>query len=653
MKLSKLTFLLWFAVFPVFSQAKILLPKLFSENMVLQRETAIPVWGWANAGENITVNFNKQTTSTIADATGKWTLKLKPEKAGGPFELTIKGENTINIKNVLVGEVWLCSGQSNMEWTVGQSINAEKELAEADNPMIRHIRVSHKISGIPENDIGEGDWKLSNSTNTKDFTAIGYFFAKKLYNELKVPVGLIHSSWGGTNIETWISREGFESSDEFREMISKMPVLDVAAIGNNLSARKTAKIEALQKYKLTEFNADLFKSASFNDSLLPELEIPKQWEIQVLGQMDGVVWLRKTVTLTAEQSKKNASIGLAKIDDADVSFVNGIEVGKTNKWDTIRKYEIPAGTLKEGKNIISVRVEDTGGGGGIYGETSDLFLDLGDEKIPLAGNWKFQVEKLSSGVSENEFPSLAYNAMINPLIPYSVRGVLWYQGESNAGRSYQYRTAFPLLINDWRKKWKSDFPFYFVQLATYGNVENSNNGSGWAELREAQSMTLKLAKTGMAVTTDIGNPKDVHPINKQEVGRRLAAIALHDIFKQPVVSRSPSFRSMKIDGNKVVISFNEIGGGLMTTNKTGEVFGFEIAANDRVFYNANAVIKGNTVIIESDKVSVPTAVRFGWSGDASVNNLFNQEGFPADPFRTDDWKTVTKDAKYQFTEIPK
>lgn len=635
----------------VSAYAKVSLPNIFADNMVLQRETAIPIWGWANAGENIVVTFNKQKVSTIADANGKWLLKLKSEKAATNLTLTIKGENTIEIKNVAVGEVWLCSGQSNMEWTVGQSNNAQQELANADNPNIRHIKISKTTSSIPQDDFAEGTWKISNSTNTKDFTAVGYFFAQNIYKELKVPIGLIHSSWGGTNIETWISREGFESSDEFREMIAKMPKVDLATLTKRNVEQKIKQIEAIQGVAVNSFDAESFKKDSFDDSKLPTMKLPELWETQQLGELDGVVWLRKVINLTAEQSKKKATIELAKIDDNDITFINGVEIGKTNQWDAPRKYKIPNGILKEGKNIIVVKVTDTGGGGGIYGDSADVKLVLGDENISLVGSWKFQVESILSKTNENAFPSLAYNSMINPLIPYSFRGVLWYQGESNAGRAYQYRTAFPLLINDWRKKWNKQFPFYFVQLATFNTKGNSNEGSDWAELREAQTMTLNLPKTGMAVTTDIGNPKDIHPTNKQEVGRRLAAIALNRIYKKRMIDSDPTYKSMKIEGNKIIVTFENIGGGLMTTAKDGIVRGFEVAGSDQIFYEATATIKGNTVIIYSEKVASPIAVRFGWKGDASACNLFNKEGFPAVPFRTDEWKTVTKDAKYKIAEF--
>lgn len=649
MNISKLLFLTFFFCFCLSTQAKVRMPKIFSDNMVLQRETLIPIWGWANAGEKISVSFNKQTISTVADQNGKWSVKLKSEKAGVGSALIVKGENTLEFKNVAVGEVWLCSGQSNMEWSVGQSMNAAQELAEAENPNIRHIKISKSVSSIPQNDIKEGSWQVSNSMNTKDFTAVGYFFAKNLYRELKVPIGIINSSWGGTNIETWISREGFESSDEFKEMIAGMPKIDLESIIKQKLANATKQIESLQGVKLNSVDIASFNSIAFDDSKLPPLNVPELWESQSFGEIDGVVWYRKVINLTASQSRKKAAISLAKIDDNDITFINGVEVGKTNQWDAPRTYKIPDGVLKEGKNVIVVKVTDTGGGGGIYGDAANVKLVLDDENISLAGKWKVQVESLVIGSNENAFPSLCYNGMINPLIPYAFRGVLWYQGESNAGRAYQYRTAFPLLISDWRKKWNNEFPFYFVQLATFTTAGNSNEGSDWAELREAQMMTLKVSKTGMAITTDIGNPKDIHPTNKQDVGKRLAALALNRIYNKRMIDSGPSYKAMKIEGNKIILFFENVGGGLMTTDKSGIVKGFEISGSDQKFYEATAVIKGNTVIVSSEKVASPAAVRFGWIGDASANNLFNKEGFPAVPFRTDDWKTITKDVKYKVS----
>lgn len=653
MKLQKLILPFILLCFYISVEAKVTLPKIFSDNLVLQRESQIPIWGTANVGEKVTITFNKQNISAIADGNGKWLLTLKPEKAATNLILKIFGENTIEIKNVAVGEVWLCSGQSNMEWSLGISMNAVQELANSDNPNIRHIKIERSISGKPEPDFKDGVWKVSNPQNAKDFSGVAYFFAKNLYQDLKVPIGLINASWGGTNIETWISREGFESSPEFREMIAKMPVIDVDSMGGAVRDALVQKIEKIQGSKISDFNAASFLKFEFNDEKLPELYQPNSWENQGLNDLDGVVWLRKSFNLTAEQSRKTAVLELAKIDDEDQTFINGKEVGKTYRWDAERRYEIPAGILKEGKNVVVIKVTDTGGAGGIYGEKEKVRLSFGDSSVDLSGQWKYQVEQVKISFGVNQFPSLAFNAMVNPVIPFKFRGAIWYQGESNASRAFQYRTAFPLLINDWRKKFNNDFPFYFVQLATYTTKGNSNEGSDWAELREAQTMTLKLPKTGMAVTTDIGNPKDIHPLNKQDVGKRLAAMALHDIFKRNIVSRSPSFKSMKIVGNQAIINFENIGGGLMTTDSSGRVLGFEIASDDKIFYPANAVIKGNTVIVSSEKIANPVAVRFGWIGDASANNLFNKEGFPAVPFRTDDWKTVTKEEKYKIVGIPR
>jgi len=362
--------------------------------------------------------------------------------------------------------------------------------------------------------------------------------------------------------------------------------------------------------------------------------------------------LRKTITLAIEDAGKAGMLELSKIDDEDISYINGIEVGRNNIWDAKRKYPIPAGLLKAGENTIAIRVVDGGGGGGIYGDTSDFKLTVGNNAIPLTGKWKYQVESVKRDISPNSYPSLLYNSMVNPLIPYAFRGVLWYQGETNAWRAQQYKKAFPLMINDWRNKWhQGSFPFYFVQLSSFNETNgNSNNGSMWAELREAQTQTLQLPNTGMCVTTDIGDPLDIHPKNKQDVGKRLAAIALNKIFKKNIVYGGPSFKSMEIDGNKIIASFENLGSGLATPDKYGYVKGFEIAGKDQVFYYAKAKIVDDKVVIYNENVKNPVAIHFGWADDASDNNLYNKEGFPAVPFRTDNWKNVTETIDYRIVQ---
>lgn len=472
------------------SIANVTLPKIFGSNMVLQRNKPIAIWGRADAGEKVTVQFNKQVKKTKAGKDGAWKVELNQETAGGPYQLIVVGKNTITLENVLVGEVWICSGQSNMEWTVKNSDSAKREIRESDYPMIRHIKVPRTIAGTPAKDITGGVWQKADSTTTGDFTAVGYFFARKLFKELNVPIGLINTSWGGTMVEAWTSREAFEKSEEFKNIFSTVPFSDIQAAA----------------------------------------------------------------------------------------------------------------------------------------------------------------EKNGKAVSPNAYPTLLFNGMINPIIPFSIQGAIWYQGETNVGRAYQYRKAFPLMIQDWRQRFgQGDFPFYFVQLASF-NASNGNTekGSGWAELREAQTATLSLPNTGMAVTMDIGQSKDIHPRNKQDVGARLAAIALNNIYGIKMEFSGPLYQSFTTEGNKIVVSFTHAGKGLLVKDKYGYLKGFEIAGADKKFYYAKADVKDNQVIVYSDSVANPVAVRYGWADDMPEVNLYNRDGFPASPFRTDTWKGITEGTKYEI-----
>lgn len=632
------------------SYANITLPRFFTDHMVLQRNQSIPLWGWAAPGEKISITFVDQQKQVVADKSGKWTLRLDPETAGGPYELSIKGMNEIILTDVMIGDVWICSGQSNMEWTVAQSMNAVEELAKADNPYIRHIKINRSINSQPQDDVDNSSWKVSTPVNTGSFTAVGYFFAKKMFEVTRVAQGLINASWGGTNIETWISRQGFESSDEFKDMIAAMPQLSLDSL---LIERQNAvwkRLELLQGKDFKDKPSAFFIDPATKDDQWNTINQPQIWEEQSIGEIDGIVWLRRTFTANSLQAGKESILHLAMIDDEDSTFLNGTFIGATTQWNLHRQYNIPAGLLKEGKNVISIKVVDNGGGGGIWGKPADLKLVTGPVELSLAGNWKCFVLNAKTGSVENAFPSLLYNAMIHPLVPYGIKGFLWYQGESNASRAYQYRKSFPLLINDWRRKWNNDqLPFYFVQLATFATEGNSNDGCAWAELREAQTLTLSVPNTGMCVTTDIGNPNDIHPTNKQDVGYRIAGIALHDLFNQPIDCYSPSFDKLSVVGNKAMVEFKNAGKGLMITGNQKTISGFEIAGADQHFYPAIATLDAeNKVILTCKDVSTPAAVRFGWKGDASANNLSGKNGLPVIPFRTDDWKTITTKEKYKL-----
>ena len=636
----------------ILANANVRMPLLFSDGMVLQRNKEIPVWGWAESNEKVEVHFNKQTKTIQADKNGKWMITLSAEKAGGPFELSITGKNKIIIKDVLVGEVWICSGQSNMEFQMYKTMNAEKEMADSDYPMIRHFGVAQDLSGTPKEDLKAGKWLVANKENIRDFTAAGFFFAKKLYAELKIPIGIINTSWGGTNVETWTSREAFEKSDDFKSMIAEVPQVDMDAVFEVYKRTLLENIRKIQGFDVSMENENQFAAFSFDDKNWPEIKVPSLWENQQIGNIDGVVWMRKTITLTAEQAKIEAVLHLSKVDDEDITYVNGVEVGTNKIWETLRVYKIPAGTLKEGKNVISVRIADYSGGGGIYGDPADLKIQFADKNIPLEGLWKFNVVQVKIAVSPNSYPSLLYNAMVNPLVPYAFQGVLWYQGEANVWRAKQYKKAFPLMINDWRTKFKQgDFPFYFVQLSTFDEFKgNSKVGSRWAELREAQAETLKLKNTGMVVTTDIGNAKDIHPTNKQDVGLRLAAIVLNNVYGKKQIYSGPTFKSQEIKGNQILLTFDNIGSGLSTPDKSENVKGFEIAGSDKVFHSAKAIIKGNKIIVSSDEVKNPVAVHYGWADDDTEINLFNKEKFPASPFRTDNWEMITANEVYKVSK---
>lgn len=651
--MKKILFALLILLVAQRSYSNINLPKIFGDNMVLQRNKLIPVWGWADANEKIAVQFNKQVKRTIADKNGKWMINLNPEKAGGPYELVVSGKNIIKFSNVLVGEVWICSGQSNMEMPIegwGKINNYEQEMAAANYPQIRHIKIPNKVSSLPKDDIASGEWKICNPQNAGDFTAAGYFFARELYSTLKVPVGLINTSWGGTMVETWTSRKAFEQSVEFKNMIAGMPSLNLDSLSKARNESLLKKIESVQGALTNKETAMTWNQADIDDSKWAPMNLPALWEQRGLDGLDGIVWFRRSIVVSAEDAGKEATLELAMIDDDDITYVNGVKVGSTNSYNTKRKYTIPAGVLKEGKNSIAIWVKDTGGGGGVYGDAGDMKITIGNKSQSLAGDWLYRIESIlqSTFVGPNDYPALLFNAMVNPLVPYAMRGVIWYQGEANVGRAWQYRQAFPLMIKDWRKQWGAgDFPFYFVQLSSFNEANgNSKNGSTWAELREAQTFTLSLPNTGMAVITDIGNAKDIHPKNKQDVGKRLAAIALHNVYGINRVSSGPMYQSMQITGHSVTISFKNTGSVLMPKSKDGHLSGFEMAGDDKIFYQAKAFIKDNKVVVSCDSVGHPTAVRFGWADDAGADDLFNKEGFPAAPFRTDKWKGITDAARF-------
>lgn len=478
--MKRILFTACIAFFAFLAHADVKLPKIFADHMVLQRDQEIPVWGWADPRERVEVVFKDKSYKTRADKAGKWQLKMAASEAGGPYTFTVKGENSLSLKDVLVGDVWLLGGQSNMEWPLSKTNGAEDSIKLADYPKIRLFEVGKNVSIFPIEDVPEASWNLTTPETIADFSAIGYYFGKRIHQDLNVPIGLLDINWGGTVSEAWTSPEALLTHPDFQE-------------------------------KIDSYRAN-----------------------------------------------------------GEASFTNS---------------------------------EDKG---------------------------------------PNSWPASLYNGMLEPVIPFGIKGALWYQGESNAGRAYQYRDIFPLMIQDWRKQWgQGDFPFLWVQLANFKQPVDEPAGSDWAELREAQSMTLSLPHTGQAVIIDRGEANDIHPRDKWTVGERLAATAKKVAYGMDVVFSGPTFQKMEVEGSKARIIFDRLGSGLKINDKYGYVKGFAVAGEDKVFHWANAYQDGDDIIVFSDKVANPISVRYGWGDNPDDVNVYNQEGLPASPFRTDSWDGIT------------
>ncbi|PSK81288.1 sialate O-acetylesterase [Prolixibacter denitrificans] len=644
--------MLVFLSFSLEGKAQITMPRIFNCGMVLQEGMEVPVWGWASPHEKVTVSIDGNTVKTRADNDGKWQLKLPEMNAGGPYSMKIKGNNTIVFENIMVGEVWVCSGQSNMEFpvdSIDQSYrgvnNYRKEMADADNyPEIRLFTVPRKIAQTPQKDMDDGEWLECSSATVGDFSAVGYFFARDLYKKLGVPIGMICSSWGGTVAESWTSPETMANDSDFAPMLAALQKLDLKKYKESKEAAIKAKLGDLPTVDkgLVDGKA-VWAAPDFDDSAWKSMQLPGLWESRGYESIDGIAWFRKTIEISPEDAGKAAKLNLQKIDDSDQTWVNGIPVGKTmNAYDKNRHYDIPEGLLKTGKNVITVRVEDTGGGGGIYGSANQLNLQIDGKNIPLAGDWKFKFGKIDTNaisLGPNDYPTLLYNGMVSPIAGYGIKGVIWYQGESNADRPTQYQRIFPNLIKDWRMHWnEGDFPFLFVQLANYMAPAKEPGDSNWARLREAQTKTLALPNTGMAVAIDIGEGGNIHPKNKQSVGYRLSLPALKIAYNKDLVYSGPMYDYMDIDKSRVFLTFNHVGDGLKVRDKYGYLKGFAVAGADKKFHWAKAVVVNpTTVVVFSSEVKNPVAVRYGWADNPDDVNLYNSADLPASPFRTDNW----------------
>lgn len=640
-KHKKIFSIILLACLPFLSSAKIRLSQLICDHMVMQRNQPVNLWGWAKEGMTIQVMFQNQTYESIAaGTTGEWTVTLPAMPAGGPYVLTIKDEGeTLTIKDVWLGDVWICSGQSNMEWMVKGSNNAAKEIATTKDQKIRHFKVPKSYSFEPEATLAGGTWEVAAPETVGDFTAVGFFFARELRKHHDVAIGLINTSWGGSRIEPWMSGEalGYESPKE--TMLEMKREMDA----------ETSTMRKAMEARLGHFPTEdmgmkgqdaIWAASDWDDGDWETMKLPGLWEGQGWDKLDGVVWFRKTIHLSEAEANRGGTLHLGKIDDSDITWVNGQHVGAMESaWSSERIYPVAAEVLTAGANVITVRVEDSGYGGGFHGKSSGMYYEVGDEQKSLSTAWKYKIGKaiLSTAQQHHHTPMLLYNKMIHPILNYPIKGALWYQGESNTGKedAIAYRQLFPAMIKDWRSRWNcGDFPFLFVQLANFGAKQTAPEESGWAVLRESQSQTLDLVNTGQAVIIDIGEAEDIHPQNKQDVGYRLALAARHFAHGEKLIYSGPVYQSMKIEGNKIRLHFSDRGSGLLAKNK--ELQGFAIAGKDQKYVWAKAEIDGETVLVWSDAVSNPVSVRYAWEDNPETANLYNKEGLPASPFRTDE-----------------
>jgi sialate O-acetylesterase len=615
-------------------QAKVTLPNLVSDGMVLQRNQKLNIWGKADANEKVDVKFLNKNYKTTADQNGNWKILLPEQKAGGPYTMTI---NEITLKDILIGDVWLASGQSNMELPMRRLTPLySKEIKNANNQNIRFFTVPQKYNfKSPQTELDGGKWEATNPQTILNFSGVAYFFAKDVSEKNKVPVGIIHASLGGSPIQAWMDENSLKKYPEYLDEAKKWQ-------NDELIKSTESSEQTLSKAWYTELDqSDIglnqhWEKFDLNDSDWKTMKIPGSWE-DTEGSFEGSVWFRKEIILTKNQAGKAAFLNLGRIKDADVTYINGTKVGNVTYEYPPRWYDVPAGILKEGKNVIAVRVSN-GSGKGQFIADKPYYLEIDGQKIDLKSEWKYKIgakmAKMAPGTTFIRWkPTGLYNAMINPLINYNITGAIWYQGESNTGKPKEYGDLLTTMITDWRNKFNNkEMPFITVQLANFMESKAQPIESNWAELREQQrKVSLQVPNAGLAVIVDVGEWNDIHPLNKKTVGDRLALQAMKLAYGKNIVADGPVYQSMKTDGNKIVLSFKN---GTDDFAPVAELKGFAIKNTGGNWSWAKAKIEGKKITVWNDSVTNPVAVRYDWA-DNPDGNLKNKTGLPASPFTTE------------------
>jgi sialate O-acetylesterase len=640
-------------------RAEVRLPDIFTGNMVIQRDKPLQIWGWADPGERVKVIFNGQRVSTKAGKEGSWKVQLKPMPANAnPQNLMVESKhNDVILKNVMIGDVWICSGQSNMVWPLRRLKAGEEESGEANYPALRMFTVSTEMALVPQDDLDGTGWKVAKGEVVMDFSAVAYYFGKHLLAEEGVPIGLVITAWGGTNIEAWTSMETLGKYDHIKKIYDG---LDKAYDQNNTREEKSPA-RRLKMITAAVHKGDGLRlgweSVNTSTGDWDTITLPQARDNELFRDYDGAVWFRRSFDVPLPFRGKDLRFNMGNLYDHDMVWINGYLIGETYESKTARRYDISSDLLKPEGNEIVVRIFDYGNEGGFITDPYSMnFHPVEDSKgyQLLCGMWKHKKSyTLETSLNlpldrprsmANNSPSSLYNQMIHPLLNLSIKGAIWYQGEANASRANEYTSLFSDMILDWRKQWdQGDFPFLFVQLAAYDRPSEPT----WPELREAQRKALELPNTGMAVTIDIGHPTNIHPENKWDVGKRLALAARKVAYGKDITFSGPILETAEPAGNKMRLTFSQVGNGLKVIGDYDYLMGFEVSADNEHFEFAKAeIIDEKTVIVWTDKVKQPAHVRYAWKNYPSEANLYNSADLPASPFRTGDWNWITEGKLY-------
>lgn len=626
------------------------LPRLISNGMVLQRDAAVKVWGWASSSEKVEVTFKGKTYKTSADDAGHWNIKLPPQPAGGPYEMTVRGKNEIRVSDILFGDVWVCSGQSNMELTMERVKEKYPEvIAASTNGQIRQFVVPDQYDfKVQHKDLDGGSWTSATPANVLGFSAVAYFFALEIYDKHHVPIGLINAALGGSPVESWMSEDVIKNFPEaFGEFQRFQHNETIRKIETDDRQRNRYWHAAMDSLDPGIKSANRWYDADLDEREWKEITVPGFWADAGYKNGNGSAWYRRKVSLPASMTGKPAKLWLGRIVDQDSVFINGRFVGTTSYQYPPRRYNVNAGLLKEGENTIAVRVINQSGRGGFITD-KPYYLAVDEDTVDLKGAWKFRPGAVMAPLEGPTFirwkPVGLFNKMISPLLSVSIKGVLWYQGEANTGKPAEYEALFPALIRDWRARWgQGDFPFLYVQLANYMKSYAEPRDSKWAALRNAQLKTLSVPNTGMAVAIDLGEWNDIHPLNKADVGRRLALLARKIAYgERDLVASGPLPVDARFEGQQVTITFEHTGTGL-TIKNSDRLNHFAVSEDGKKFVWAEATVKKNKVIVTASNVSTIKAVRYAWADNPEGVNLYNSEGLPATPFEM--WKPESLNTK--------